>query len=243
MQSPPSAQRGEPRKHAGDHCGIDRHARDSPSETFLALRGENFDGHRFIAEAVRAAHRPSSSTMLPRCRMDKRLRRCRHAGGVPNARRARADRVRGPVIAITGSTGKTTTKTFAVQALEAAGQAVTATPENENNEIASRSSCSRSKMVTSAWRSSSSGSNIRSRPLVRAAGRYRVLTNIVKPSRNHGSYDASPKRSGTLCRRRAARAQLATSFARTCGVAREARSGSASMRSDRGRHARRDRAR
>ncbi len=44
-------------------------------------------------------------------------------------------RVRGPVIAITGSTGKTTTKAFTVRTLEAGGRAATATPENENNEI------------------------------------------------------------------------------------------------------------
>ena len=38
-------------------------------------------------------------------------------------------------MAITGSTGKTTTKTFVAQLLAASGRAVAATPENENNEI------------------------------------------------------------------------------------------------------------
>jgi len=46
----------------------------------------------------------------------------------------------------------------------------------------------------------------------------------VKPiSKSWAATNASPKRSGTLCRRRAARAQpRRRGFARTCGVAREA---------------------
>ncbi|MGA2393146.1 MAG: UDP-N-acetylmuramoyl-tripeptide--D-alanyl-D-alanine ligase [Candidatus Lustribacter sp.] len=107
-----------------------------PSETFLALRGERFDGHRFVADAVAQG---ASAAIVD------------DAGSLPDgaagivvadtlaaylalARLARA-RVRGPVIAVTGSTGKTTTKTFALQAFEAAGRRATATPENENNEI------------------------------------------------------------------------------------------------------------
>jgi len=103
--------------------------------TFLALRGERFDGHRFVAAA--AALGAAAAIVEDEAAL----------GGLPGVvvadtrdaylalgRLARA-RVRGPVVAISGSTGKTTTKTFIACALEAAGRAVTATPENENNEI------------------------------------------------------------------------------------------------------------
>lgn len=107
-----------------------------PSETFLALRGERFDGHAFLAEAVArgaSAAIVDDTSALPE--------------GVPGivvpqtltaylqiARLAR-ERLRGPVIAITGSAGKTTTKALLAQTLAAAGRPAAATPENENNEI------------------------------------------------------------------------------------------------------------
>lgn len=107
-----------------------------PSETFLALRGERFDGHDFVADAV---GRGALAAIVE------------DASAVPEGtaafvvadtlatyltlgRLARA-RVRGPVIAISGSTGKTTTKAFLLHALIAAGTPAVATPENENNEI------------------------------------------------------------------------------------------------------------
>jgi UDP-N-acetylmuramoyl-tripeptide--D-alanyl-D-alanine ligase len=107
-----------------------------PSETFLALRGDRFDGHGFVAAAVAAG---ASAVIVD----DANALPDGVAGVVVEdtliaylalASVAR-ERVRGPVVAITGSTGKTTTKAFAVQALEAARRGVTATPENENNEI------------------------------------------------------------------------------------------------------------
>ena len=107
-----------------------------PSETFLALRGERFDGHRFVAEAVAGGASAlivdDASALPPGAAgvvVDDTLAAYLALGGLAR------DRVRGPVVAITGSTGKTTTKAFAVRALEAAGRPVTATPENENNEI------------------------------------------------------------------------------------------------------------
>lgn len=107
-----------------------------PSETFLALRGERFDGHRFIAEAVAggaSAVIVDTPSALPDGQagvvVADTLAAYLALGGLAR------ERVRGPVVAITGSTGKTTTKAFAVRALEAVGRSVTATPENENNEI------------------------------------------------------------------------------------------------------------
>ena len=107
-----------------------------PSQTFLALRGERFDGHAFVAEAVligASAAIVDDAAALPE-------------GGagivVPDTlaaylalARAARERVRGPVVGITGSTGKTTTKQFLARALEAAKRPALASPENENNEI------------------------------------------------------------------------------------------------------------
>jgi UDP-N-acetylmuramoyl-tripeptide--D-alanyl-D-alanine ligase len=107
-----------------------------PSETFLALRGERFDGHRFVAAAVEngaSAVIVDDASALPEGCAGFVVADTLEAY-LALAALAR-DRVRGPVIAISGSTGKTTTKTFAVQAFEAAGRGVVATPENENNEI------------------------------------------------------------------------------------------------------------
>lgn len=107
-----------------------------PSETFLALRGENFDGHRFVTNAVASGASAiivDDPSALPDGQagivVADTLAAYLALGGLAR------DRVRGPLIAISGSTGKTTTKAFAVRAFEAAGKPVTATPENENNEI------------------------------------------------------------------------------------------------------------
>jgi len=107
-----------------------------PSETFLALRGERFDGHQFVAEAVA---RGASAVVVDEASsvpeglgaivVDDTLAAYLVLGGLAR------DHVRGPVLGVTGSTGKTTTKTFAAQALEAVGRGVAATPENENNEV------------------------------------------------------------------------------------------------------------
>jgi UDP-N-acetylmuramoyl-tripeptide--D-alanyl-D-alanine ligase len=107
-----------------------------PSETFLALRGENFDGHRFVENAVASG---ASAVIVDDARalpdgqagvvVADTLAAYLALGGLAR------EHLRGPVVAITGSTGKTTTKAFTVRALEAAGRPVAATPENENNEI------------------------------------------------------------------------------------------------------------
>lgn len=104
--------------------------------TFLALRGENFDGHAYVDEAfARGAVCAivDDASVVPAGRA---------ALVVPNTLQAYLDlgglarsRVRGTVVAVTGSTGKTTTKQFILALLRGAGIPVTATPENENNEV------------------------------------------------------------------------------------------------------------
>ncbi|HEY0395484.1 MAG TPA: UDP-N-acetylmuramoyl-tripeptide--D-alanyl-D-alanine ligase [Candidatus Elarobacter sp.] len=103
---------------------------------FLALRGERFDGHAYVEEAFArgavcaivddASAVPAGRAALvvgstPQAYLD--------LGGLARAR------VRGTVVAVTGSTGKTTTKQFLLALLRGAGFPATATPENENNEI------------------------------------------------------------------------------------------------------------
>ena len=108
----------------------------APGQTYLALDGENFDGHRFLA-AARERGAVAAIVSDPRA-----------LDGLPgfvvgNTRTAllalgaaMRDRFCGGVVAITGSAGKTTTKAFLAQLLTAAriGEIV-ATPANENNEI------------------------------------------------------------------------------------------------------------
>ncbi len=108
-----------------------------PGDTFLALRGERFDGHRFVDEAVVKGAvaviiddpdaRPASRTALV---VEDTLRAYMRLAGVAR------DRFRGRVLGITGSAGKTTTKAFAAQLLACRyGDRVLVSPANENNEI------------------------------------------------------------------------------------------------------------
>ncbi len=109
----------------------------APGACFIALRGERFDGHAYVKDAVAAG---ACAVVID----DERTR----VAGVPTlvvadtkraymqlAGAARA-RFHGRVAAITGSTGKTTTKAFLAQLLALRfGDRVLATPANENNEI------------------------------------------------------------------------------------------------------------
>ena len=111
---------------------------------FAAFVGDHVDGHAFIAEAIDAGARAVLVT-----RFDERMRvvferaRRREAAvilvadmGAAVAALARYHRSRlaCPVIGVTGSTGKTTTKDFLAAALGTKLR-VTATPGNRNNEL------------------------------------------------------------------------------------------------------------
>ncbi|MBV8245784.1 MAG: UDP-N-acetylmuramoyl-tripeptide--D-alanyl-D-alanine ligase [Candidatus Eremiobacteraeota bacterium] len=107
----------------------------APGQTYLALRGEQFDGHEFIADAVAkgasaviAQRRDAIPSGVPACIVSDTTRAYLEIAS------AARDAFRGSVVAITGSTGKTTTKEFLAQLL-APDVRVAASPANENNEI------------------------------------------------------------------------------------------------------------
>ena len=108
-----------------------------PGDTFVALRGERFDGHDFAAEAVRLG-----ATMLVLERFEARAQGTATmlVGQTKAAYMALAGAARGlytgKVAAITGSAGKTTTKEFLAQILATPYRGrVLSAPENENNEL------------------------------------------------------------------------------------------------------------
>jgi UDP-N-acetylmuramoyl-tripeptide--D-alanyl-D-alanine ligase len=108
-----------------------------PGDTFLALRGERFDGHDFVAEAVRGGaamlvvDRPEARVVGTAAMIVEETKTAYMA--LAGAAR---ELFRGRVVAITGSAGKTTTKAFLAQLLATQyGDRVLSTPNNDNNEI------------------------------------------------------------------------------------------------------------
>jgi len=109
----------------------------APGQTFLALRGEHFDGHAYTRDAVERgatllivedpdAAVAGTATLLVEDTLHAYL-------ALASAARTH---FHGRVLAITGSAGKTTTKAFAAQLLAVRyGTRVLASPANENNEI------------------------------------------------------------------------------------------------------------
>ena len=104
-----------------------------PGNLFVALRGPNFDGHAFAAEAVAAG----AGALLVERAVDADAPQV----VVPDTVAALGDlgatwrrRFRGPVIAVTGSNGKTTVKEC-LRAIAAAAGPVLSTRGNLNNHI------------------------------------------------------------------------------------------------------------
>ncbi len=108
----------------------------TPGCLYVALRGERFDGHDFVAQALRAGaaaalveeawQAPQAAWPLIRVR-DTRQALC-------EAARAWRLQSRALIVGLTGSSGKTTTKEMSA-ALFSAGGRVCATQGNLNNEI------------------------------------------------------------------------------------------------------------
>ncbi len=131
-------------KNIFDFCSPDRAKKintDSrsikPGEIFLALKGENFDGHNFAEQAIEKGavalivdHYLSvnSSKKIPQIQVKDTLTAYQQ---IAHWWRSKFDI---PVIAVTGSVGKTTTKELISAVLETKGK-VHKTKSNYNNEI------------------------------------------------------------------------------------------------------------
>jgi UDP-N-acetylmuramoyl-tripeptide--D-alanyl-D-alanine ligase len=104
-----------------------------PGQLFLALRGESFDGHRFVEQAIAdgaiaAIVENPIDAAVPQLLVPNTLKAYQSIG------RWWREQFSIPVIAITGSVGKTTTKELIAAALGTVGS-VLKTEANFNNEI------------------------------------------------------------------------------------------------------------
>jgi UDP-N-acetylmuramoyl-tripeptide--D-alanyl-D-alanine ligase len=104
-------------------------------ELFVAIAGESFDGHEYIEAAVERGAgavltaRPDGGASVPVIRVADTIE------ALGRFARGHRESFRGPVIAITGSNGKTTTKELCADMLEAGGARVRRTLGNLNNHI------------------------------------------------------------------------------------------------------------
>ena len=108
-------------------------ARDGRAALFVALKGERFDGHAHVRDAVEAGARAALvarevDAAIPQVVVaDTERALAALAAAVQHGRT-------GKVVAITGSNGKTSVKTLLLSILQRAGQTY-ANPGNRNNEI------------------------------------------------------------------------------------------------------------
>ena len=103
------------------------------NDVFLALKGDRFDGHRFVQQAIDLGAAgvivQEPVTVGPQLRVPDTLA-AYHAIAQWWRRKLNT-----PIVAITGSVGKTTTKELIAAALLTQGGAVLKTQANYNNEI------------------------------------------------------------------------------------------------------------
>ncbi|MBT5060523.1 MAG: UDP-N-acetylmuramoyl-tripeptide--D-alanyl-D-alanine ligase [Gemmatimonadetes bacterium] len=114
----------------------------SPGSVFVAIEGENFDGHRFVTDAF---HGGAVAALVQHDRVDDLSNATADAAppllAVDDPLRALGRIARhyrrgftGPVVGVTGSAGKTTAKEMIAAVLGCRFQ-VHKTPANENNEL------------------------------------------------------------------------------------------------------------
>ncbi len=113
-----------------------------PDGLFVALAGERVDGHDFIDQALQAGARgvlvtqaPPHNTCLLAQEMGAAIIEVPNTyTAITDLARVWRDHLKGKVIALTGSTGKTTTKNL-MRDVIAAEHSVVATKANQNNEL------------------------------------------------------------------------------------------------------------
>jgi len=124
------------REAEGEITGVSTDTRTiSPGGLFIALRGERFDGHDFVGEAFRKGAAAALVSRPSRTPVEGRLLLVQDTLQALGALAANwRRRFALPVVAVTGSVGKTTTKEMIASSLSQSGE-VLKTPENYNNEI------------------------------------------------------------------------------------------------------------
>ena len=109
----------------------------SPQDLFIALKGEKFDGHNFLKNVLEIGVK---AVVVSQGKENLVPKNCPF-WVTPDTKEAfqnlaliRRRKLKIPVIAITGSVGKTTTKEMALEVLKSYGQ-VKVSEKNNNNEI------------------------------------------------------------------------------------------------------------
>ncbi len=109
----------------------------SSEDLFIALKGENFDGHDFLKNVLKIGVKAVVINQGKQNLVPKNL----PFWVVPNTKEAfqnlaliKRRKLKIPVIAITGSVGKTTTKEMTLEVLKSYGK-VKVSEKNNNNEI------------------------------------------------------------------------------------------------------------
>ena len=119
---------------SGEVCGVQTDSRRiERGNLFVALRGEKFDGHKFLQQvanqgAVAAVVEEQQNVDLPQIVVPDTLKAL---GDLARFHRQKFDI---PIVAVTGSYGKTSTRAFIHAALSAGGETLTS-QANFNNEI------------------------------------------------------------------------------------------------------------
>ena len=121
-------------------CGLTQDSRKiAPGMVYVALKGERFDGHRFVGDALgkgAAAALVSTEWKIPP-ELDKAplIRVGDPLKALSEAARIWRRHCRARIVGLTGSVGKTTTKELTAACLGADGRRVCATRGNLNNAI------------------------------------------------------------------------------------------------------------
>lgn len=110
------------------------HRQVQPGDAFVAFVGQRVDGHQFVDEAFRRGASVAVVTKDVKTALGPCVRVPNALEAVQSLARWERNQFDGPVIGITGSNGKTTTKEMVAAALSALGPCVY-TSANQNNEL------------------------------------------------------------------------------------------------------------